>query len=700
MVVETLAHGKLVLDRLMKRQEHLPMRDVSIDTEFEKKPQYKGKKDTLVWGRADVVIWSICYRGESYSFPTNFFDTKYPTLVQWGKLLRPIVEDASIAKIGQNIKIDIHQFEQSANLWIWRNVWDTMIGGWIANPARDKGLKSRAPLYGRHLRKTSTIRFDDLRDLGKYGEEDVIQTDESFQMQLNGFIQRPSVIYRINARGLLIAERNNLPSGVIRAQGEALDKFGKIWLRLHEFPIQKSTIRAENIGFGFNAKRIREIRAKLIEDKEASLKKIYRAAGEKFNLNSPKQLGVVFTRMGLASAYKTKSGKPSYNEKALYMMQEQHSIVPEIVNHRRLTKLYTVYVSEKGLEYYLHTEGRIHCTMNTCGAVTGRFSVQLPNLTQIPSKRDIYGIKDCFIARKGFKIVCLDYAQLEIRVMAILSKDPAMQKILCDPDGDIHTNTAEQFGVERDPTAKQLNFLQLYGGMAYMLSEKLSSEGVPTSQSQAQAYITRYDEIYYRVREYREELLDHHQKHGYVKLLTGRRRWLDDINWDDKRSVHKAETTLSNNTVQGSGQDLLKATIIRTDWRNINPDKAIQAQMVLPPKHKAIIADYGRRLEKLRDTFKKAQVNWILQIHDEALWEVEESAAEEVGNLLAEVMCWRHFFPAITSYNIPIVADGGIGSTWKIAKGKNADVRLEAGFQEEEPVKKLPKKKLVLRLTN
>lgn len=180
--------------------------------------------------------------------------------------------------------------------------------------------------------------------------------------------------------------------------------------------------------------------------------------------------------------------------------------------------------------------------------------------------------------------------------------------------------------------------------------------------------------MYFRVHEYREELLETHRKNGFVPLFCGdyRHRTLPDVNWNNDWETHKAETTLSNNVVQGSGQDFLKAAIIRADYKCYNPDSAVIASAL---HHKSspslpIIRDYSRRLEKYRRTLKSAKCEYLLQIHDEVAFSVDYLAAEECLHILGDIMSWRHFMPSNVPYRIPLVAEGGVGENWKAAKSK------------------------------
>lgn len=680
MLVTTLDHGRRVFSRLSR----VPW--IALDTETKAKHGYSGK-DALVYDRAEMLVFSMCHRGESYCFPTSLVSPEFPTAAEWAQLLNSFAKNRQMVKCGHNFKYDLHIFFLNGSP-VFRNIWDTMIGCWMANAGTEKGLKSRAPLYGRHLRETKTVNFDDLDELAEYAEQDVIQTDEIYQMQRFGFVQRPRTVHLLGANGKLHPRSTFLPYGKHVIRRESLGLFEKHFLQLQELPILRATARAERCGFPLNRPRVHAIRAKLAQDKKDCLKRIYSTAGRKFNFNSPKQVVALLHELGVETPFKTKSGAASVGSKALFKMQKAHPIIGELMNLRKLEKLESVYIGspdsdgEEGLEYYVNRDtGRIHCTMNTVGAVTGRFSAQLPNLTQIPSRADTYGIKDCFVPPKGKLLICLDYAQLEIRIMAIFCKDENMTKILCDPNGDIHTITAEHFKVARNPTAKNLNFLLLYGGQEYMLAENLTVVGVPTEPDEARAFIDGYNNhLYPRVHQFRLELLAQHRRYGYVEYLTGRKRTLDDIDWNNKWSVHKAETTLSNNTIQASGQDMLKASIVRCNTNCINPDASIQVVRNLSRLHAAYVRDCARKISKLRREFRLARLDWALQVHDEAVYFADKSAAVDMAHRIAEVMTWKHYFPSITDYSVPLVVEGGVGESWAHAKGKSPIAHVKAGI--------------------
>lgn len=637
-----------------------------------KKTGKKKNKEALILGRMQVILFSLCYMGEAYSFPTNLISGEYCTPYDYFAL--PEFK-ALLKKLGvfHNANYDLNVFENEDAEVVFKNFWCTAIGVWLANPAKNVGLKDRAPLYGRHLHKTDTIDFAKIGDIDVYAEEDVVQTDECFQMQRFGFISRPKYIFHVGPNGKTIKTKNPMPYGKIVIEKEDLGDFEKLWMKYTELPYLKTTIKAEKMGFPFNREKCAKIERKIVKRKKKILRRIYRAAGKKINLGSHPQKTALFMKLGIKSPnVSRKTGKPSYAAGALVKIQMAggHKIITDIQAYSALDKLGKYSSPISGLPHFVNERGRIRAYAKTTGAVTGRGSSSNPNLQQIPAAKDQYGFKDCFEAPKGKLIVCLDHSQLELRVMAILSGEWRMANILNDPDRDIHGEMANDASVDRDPTAKQLNFLLQFAGTAWALAEKLTIEGHPTTPEQAQVWVDRYNEVRPNVVAYRKSLLVDHQEQGFVRLLTGRRRWLEGVRWNSKYDVHKAETTLSNNVVQGSGQDLLKAAVIRCDWNRVNPDRALPQVIEMRRSHRLLLKDYARRLEKIRGMLKKGGTRFALQVHDEGLWFADKSCAEDMGHYIAEVMCWKHYFPPIVKYNTLLAVDGGIGQTWQQAKGK------------------------------
>jgi DNA polymerase I-like protein with 3'-5' exonuclease and polymerase domains len=687
MLVTSLEHGKAIVKRFLNYDW------TYLDCETTGRSEFvEDKKAALLIGRTAIKVFSICYRGEVYSFPTNYLSFRFPTIFQWFAIFEPLFEKMLI--VTHNVNYDFTAFRTEIGVkLIWRKIWCSMIGGWAANPERAKSLKDRSALFGRFVQSTKNINFQNKIELSDYAEGDVIAGDEMYQMQRFGYVERRATIPHLLENGKIRQISNPMPAGRLVVAGESLGPFERRWVNIIELPMLRSTIDAELHGFPYDLPLNKKKRLILEKDKDEGLKELYRLAGEKVNYNSGKQLEALFKKFKIQNPYRTPKGAMAFGEDILNKLVNAHPVVAKIVKLKKIKKLESVYIGESGLEHYVNPRTNcIHASATTVGAVTGRGTSSNPNLQQIPSKNDIYGIKECFIApkkAKGFrrnqKLICLDYAQLELRIACQYSKDIEMCKILRDPKGDIHTN---RFNVDRDPTAKQLNFLLLFGGMQWMLAENLTNEGVPTTPDEAAVYLARYSEVHPGQVAFRKQLLREHEDKGYITYLTGRKRWIEGIDWDNKKDRHKAETTLSNNSIQGVGQDFLKAAVIRCSPKRINPDKAVlNSNIPLRPKFKALLKDYARRVEKQRKVLKDAHTQFLLQVHDEVLFCADEPAAEEVGNIICSTMCWAHPFPVSRhnpnyGYNVPLVADGGIGDNWKQAKGKTPEIKLHSGFEE------------------
>lgn len=734
MIVATTRHGEEVMKDLYRRMQKSGQYDFAIDTETQPKHPYTGKKDALIIGRMEIIIFSICYRGISYSFPTDRFLSGYPSMEEWADVLRPYVEDKSIRKVMHNANYDLSTFMTSTTLDKWNNVHCTMIGAWLAREYVEKSLKERAPFYGRYIQKTAGIEFTDLQDLSTYAEMDVVVTDELYQMQAYGKVKRPCVIEHVDEKGEIVKTKSEFAESLLDGKklrdvvtivdGESLTRLNKCILSVQEIPAMRCNVRAELLGFPINRFAVFSARKKLLRSLNDALKSVYQTAGRKFNLRSTKQLAEVMTELGIDSPVKSKkTGAPSFSAQALVKLAGTHSIIDQIQTYKDLDKTMSVYVGDgdkkHGLLEYTDPDDKIHCTINSVGAVTGRCSCSNPNLTQIPSRKDTFKLKDCFVSTASMQsiarsrlmamepdealavlkkmprekrevLLCLDYSQLEIRIMALLCKDPLMTEVLCDPKGDIHQTTADHFGVPRNPAAKNLNFLLLYGGQEYMLSEALSFMGVPTTKEQAAAYIRRHKETYPNVSAYRKWLLDAYKEDGFVEYFTGRTRTLEQtVNWGNRYEVHKAETTLGNNICQGSGQDFVKAAIIRADYNGVFPDK-----MMLDKGRKIykgsrddhfdmINEQVVPKVKNIRSLFKRHECRYLLQVHDEVIFTVDVRGAEECLKALGELMCLPHYLPGTTDYTVPLAAEGGIGLTWKQAKGGDAFKTVEARMENK-----------------
>jgi DNA polymerase-1 len=370
-----------------------------------------------------------------------------------------------------------------------------------------------------------------------------------------------------------------------------------------------------------------EIGAKLV----ALENQAYALAGQPFNLGSPKQLQeILFDKLGIKPTKKTPSGAPSTDEDVLQELALDHPLPKVLLEYRGLAKLKSTYTDKLPKMINAQT-GRVHTSYNQAVAITGRLASSDPNLQNIPV-RSAEGrrIREAFIAPKGSHIVSADYSQIELRIMAHLSKDEGMLVAFANNE-DIHRATAaEVFGVERENVdseqrryAKVINFGLIYGMSAFGLAQNLNIE-----RGAAASYIERYFARYPGVREYMQNTREVAKQKGYVETYFGRRLWVPEINSANAQRRNGAERAAINAPMQGTAADLIKLAMIAVDkW--------------------------------LRD--EKLQTKLIMQVHDELVLEVPENELELVKQKLPELM------QNVAKLDVPLLAEVGVGSNWESA---------------------------------
>ena len=353
-------------------------------------------------------------------------------------------------------------------------------------------------------------------------------------------------------------------------------------------------------------------------------------AGREFNVNSPKQLGeVLFDELGLpAPARRGKTKSRSTASDILENLAEEHPIARKILDYRQFTKLKSTYVD--ALPTLINPKtGRLHTTFHPTGSATGRLSSSNPNLQNIPVRTEEgRRIRAAFVAPEGKTLVAADYSQIELRVLAHISGDRALQDAFRMGD-DIHTRTAaEVFGIpplavgkEERRRAKAVNFGIVYGLSPFGLSQQL---GIP--QKESKAYIDAYFELYTGVRKYMDKTIAQARRSGFVKTLFGRRRPIPDLDSRNPAARGFAERTAINTPIQGTAADLIKIAMIRVDKR--------------------------LRQERLGSTM-------LLQVHDELLFEAPTEEAEALGKLVKQEMEAAH------QLSVPLIADVKAGPNWR-----------------------------------
>jgi len=397
-----------------------------------------------------------------------------------------------------------------------------------------------------------------------------------------------------------------------------------------EVPLCQVLSGMEEEGFSVDCEGVRRFGERLHADSETVREEIVRLAGEDFNLNSTKELArILFEKLGLPSGKKTKTGY-STSVDVLESLYDRHPIVPQIMEYRKLSKLYSTYVV--GLLKVVGPDGRVRSTFNQTETRTGRISSTEPNVQNIPVRTPLGSeMRRFFTAREGWTLVDADYSQIELRILAHIADDGNMLRAFRE-GADIHAITASQvFGYpleslppELRSRAKAINFGIVYGIGAYSLSQQLH-----ISMAEAKAYMEAYLRTYSGVAAYQKEIVERARADGYVTTIYGRRRDLADIRSTNKTVRAFAERVALNTPVQGTAADIIKLAMVRV----------------------------YRRLER-----EKMRSKLILQVHDELIVESPLEEQERAAAILKEEM------EGAAGLRVPLVADVHAGKTWYEAK--------------------------------
>jgi DNA polymerase I len=364
-------------------------------------------------------------------------------------------------------------------------------------------------------------------------------------------------------------------------------------------------------------------------------KEIWAHAGEEFNINSPKQLGVVlFEKMGLKAKgqKKTAGGAMSTRESELEKLAELHPIIKCILQYRELQKLLSTYIDS--IPTLVEKDGRLHTTFVQNGAVTGRMSSQNPNLQNIPIKSELgRKIRKGFVSEKGYKLVAFDYSQIELRLAAILSGDKKLIDIF-KSGRDVHTEVASQvFKVPAEKVdkemrrkAKIINFGILYGMGVNALKANLGG-----TREEAQTFYNEYFNTFTGIAQYLEDVKKETAKTGYTETLFGRRRYFEGINSHLPFIRASAERMAINAPIQGTSADMIKIAMIRIN----------------------------EALEKNKST---SDIRMLLQVHDELIFEVKENLVDGLLDTIPDIM--QNTLTKEQSKGVPIIANRAVGPTW------------------------------------
>ncbi len=466
--------------------------------------------------------------------------------------------------------------------------------------------------------------------------------DVSFDLRLGAYVVDSRNSNLTLNRMALSFLQENAPPDAEKSPSTALAWMAKLFPAVHaalkesgaqalydeiEQPLSRVLAKMEEAGFQVSREGIEEYGTGL-KDAAAQLEEeIFNLAGERFTINSPKQLGkILFEKMGLPPGKKTKTGYATDAE-TLSKLRFHSPIVDLVLQYRTVTKLHSTYV--EGLLSQIGEDGRIHTVFKQTLTATGRLSSAEPNLQNIPVKTELGSqMRRFFTARgEGYYLVDADYSQIELRLLAHMARDEALLKFFLE-GGDIHTKTASEiFNVPPGDvtpamrkSAKAVNFGIVYGIGEYSLSQDL---GVPIAV--ARDYIKAYFALFPGIKRYLEETKVQAKQDGFVTTLFGRKRFIPELSATKKNLVAFGERVAMNTPIQGTAADIIKLAMVRVD----------------------------RRLEK-----EGLESRLVLQVHDELILEVPEREVEYVSRLLSEEM------EGAVSFSVPLEAVSNVGFTW------------------------------------
>lgn len=515
--------------------------------------------------------------------------------------IKELLEDDGIAKVMFDVKEAIVKLNGRIDI---KNISDdTAIAAYLVDPAKNEYTieKLASEYFGTVIEKPEVKQLSLLDD---------VETDRS------EYLAKCAV-----ALGVL----NDRIGDKIKENGQE-----KLYQEV-ELPLVTVLAHLEINGFLVDDNQLKEFADKLGEKIDALTNEIYMLAGEEFNINSPKQLGVIlFEKLELKPVKKTKTGYAT-NADVLEKLRDKHPIVNFIMEYRQLAKLKSTYCD--GLTAVVNPNThRIHSVFTQTVTVTGRLSSTEPNLQNIPTRTELgREIRKMFVAKDGYVLVDADYSQIELRVLAHIANDETMINAFRNNE-DIHAVTASQvLGIpledvtkEQRSSAKAVNF-----GIVYGIGEFSLAQDLHISVKEAKAYIESYLEKYHGVRNYMESIKEQAKKDGYVKTMLNRIRYIPELKSPNYNIRQFGERVALNTPIQGTAADIIKLAMVRVDNRLIN--------------------------EGLKSKL-------ILQVHDELIVEAHKDEVDKVKQILSEEM------QGAMELNVPLKVDMSTGHSWYDAK--------------------------------
>lgn len=521
------------------------------------------------------------------------------------KPLRDLLEDPSIRKTAHNAKYDLLVLRR-AGIKLQGLDFDTMLASYVLDPGRrshgldvlaleflDYSMMSYADVCGKGKTATSfdLSPLEAARDFSCEDADMSLRMREIFEPQLDNSEVRPL-------------------------------------LQNIEIPLISVLAEIEWTGISIDLPWFHSLKERFRRERQNVEQQIYSAAGTEFNINSNPQLReILFTRLGLPVLKKTSTG-PSTDASVLQELADAgHAIPGLLMEYRELAKLENTYLDALPAMVNPQT-GRLHTSFSQTVAATGRLSSSEPNLQNIPIRRELgRAIRRGFIPRPGWNLLAADYSQIELRLLAHLSKDPAFVEAF-NAGGDIHRQTAAiifdvdvgEVTSEMRARAKTINFATIYGQGAHALSRQLKIE-----HAEAKDFILRYFERFRGIRKYLDSSVDFAREHGYVTTIFGRRRYIPELRERNFNTRAFGERAAANSPIQGSAADLIKMAMIRID-------------------------------DALREGSYRSKM--LLQVHDELVFEVQPDEMDAVRALVKDRM------ENAAQLSVPLVVDMGVGVNW------------------------------------
>jgi DNA polymerase-1 len=552
--------------------------------------------------KAKMVGFSFCFdTKKAYYVPVGHAYLGVEDQVELKDALSALETLMTHKIVGQNLKFDFSLLNNQYNMEPIIPFADTMIMAWLSNPGSKVGLDTLAKQYYKYDMKPFKEMVKKGEDFSAVAIEDATfyAAEDAWMTYMLYFAIKKKM--ELSSLTHLLKEAKNV-----------------------EYPFMNVLLRMERLGIKIDPEKLIGLQKTLSEDLMLLTKEIHTLAGSEFNIKSPKQLGeVLFQHIGLKGGKKTKTGY-STNESVLSSLVGEHDVIPKILQYREYQKILSTYVEPLLKLAQEDSDSRIYTSFGQTGTATGRLSSRDPNLQNIPVRSALgRSVREAFIAKEGYKLVSIDYSQIEVRLLAHFSGDKALKDAFNHGE-DIHLATAvklfgEEDAKEKRHFAKAVNFGLLYG-----MGPKKLSEDVGVSVTEAKEVISNYFASFPTVKGYLESIQERVKIDGYVETILKRRRIFD---YEAANGMQKAAYMRESvNTVfQGSAADLIKLSMNQID---------------------TMIQEEGL------DAFM------LLQIHDELIFEVKEEKVDEIAERFVHVM------ENVLELEVPLECSVSVGDSW------------------------------------